>query len=236
MERYNPFAAQTMESAFMRRIHINLNWEDIVYVAQALDHLTPGGRMYIENGNITFLTIEAGTTKRGVIWRNNHKTHRENCTYNIRARALPWLVGKGIDIGCGIEKVKDEDCIGTDNGEDFGDRGDADVVCDSTDLGQFSDGQFDWVYSSNNLEHIERWEKAMDEYVRVLKPGGTIFLYLPWADRCYLQAAGREIIGHRWNPSPEIIRVELDKRGVDILECDPDIDDWGCFVIVGRKQ
>jgi 2-polyprenyl-3-methyl-5-hydroxy-6-metoxy-1,4-benzoquinol methylase len=41
------------------------------------------------------------------------------------------------------------------------------------------EGQFDLIYSSNVLEHIEDDQKALEQLYQKLKPGGILTLYLP---------------------------------------------------------
>jgi 2-polyprenyl-3-methyl-5-hydroxy-6-metoxy-1,4-benzoquinol methylase len=41
------------------------------------------------------------------------------------------------------------------------------------------DGQFDFIYSSNVLEHIEDDQKALEQLYEKLMPGGILALYLP---------------------------------------------------------
>jgi SAM-dependent methyltransferase len=41
------------------------------------------------------------------------------------------------------------------------------------------EGQFDLIYSSNVLEHIEDDQKALEQLYQKLKPGGALALYLP---------------------------------------------------------
>ena len=204
-----------------------------------LDLLLPGEYMIIKkdmsgNSSLFYNAVEEGVTSKGISWNNVHISYRENATYSVRDRTIPWLIGSGIDIGCGKEKVM-EGCVGVDSNDDYGDQSDADVVCDATDLAQFESDSFDWAFSSNCLEHIGNWEKALSEWVRVVGPGGIIFLYLPWPDKCYPHSS-ENTPGHLWNPSPGILRVELERRGVDILEQDSEPDRWGCFVIIGRKR
>ena len=46
-------------------------------------------------------------------------------------------------------------------------------------LGWFRDGVLDWVYSSHVLEDFEDTGKVLAEWIRVVKPGGHVVLYLP---------------------------------------------------------
>jgi SAM-dependent methyltransferase len=52
-------------------------------------------------------------------------------------------------------------------------------VCDATDLSRFEPQCYDFVLSSNNLEHIANPLKALHEWLRVVKPGGHLLLVLP---------------------------------------------------------
>lgn len=213
---------------------LNLEPQDVELLAYHMARLLPGQPLYVVNGVARYDPVESGVTARGAKWKNIHLTHRENCTASVRFRAMPWLHGDGVDIGCGLEKVT-PDCIGIDSGEDFGDRCDADDRRDACDLAGYEDGRFDWVYSSCILEHLVNWERALTEWVRVLKKNGTMFIYLPWAERCRVHAIG-ETPGHVWHPSPQILQWELAKRGVDTVDADSDPDVWGCFVLIGRKK
>ena len=63
------------------------------------------------------------------------------------------------------------------------------VDLDSAPL-PFADGAFDTVVSDSGLEHRYHFDKAFDECVRVLKPGGKLVLLLPnmahWRCRWWL--------------------------------------------------
>jgi len=52
-------------------------------------------------------------------------------------------------------------------------------IADATDLARIAGARYDFVLSSNNLEHIANPIKALHEWVRVLKPGGHLLLVLP---------------------------------------------------------
>ena len=52
-------------------------------------------------------------------------------------------------------------------------------IADATDLHEIPTATYDFVLSSNCLEHVANPIKALVEWRRVLKPGGTIVLVLP---------------------------------------------------------
>jgi len=78
--------------------------------------------------------------------------------------------GYGVDIGYGGDLLV-PGCLGWDI-EDG----------DSHYLGKLDDEQFDFVYSSHLLEHLDNPELAILNWWRVLKPGGYLILYLPDRD------------------------------------------------------
>ncbi|MDR3566931.1 MAG: class I SAM-dependent methyltransferase [Syntrophobacteraceae bacterium] len=52
-------------------------------------------------------------------------------------------------------------------------------ITETTDLSIFDTNRYDFVVSSNCLEHVANPLKALVEWVRVVKPGGYILLVLP---------------------------------------------------------
>lgn len=52
-------------------------------------------------------------------------------------------------------------------------------ICDAVDLSMIPSGKYDFVVSCNNLEHIANPLKAMNEWIRVTKSDGLVFLVLP---------------------------------------------------------
>src|SRR6201982_1768990 len=56
-----------------------------------------------------------------------------------------------------------------------------DIVCSITDMAPVSAAVVDAIWSSHNLEHLQRHEvpAALGEFVRVLRPGGSLLMTLP---------------------------------------------------------
>lgn len=85
--------------------------------------------------------------------------------------------GSGIDVGCGDDPLP-EATIWWDRGE-----GDAQY------LRSIPDGSLDWLYSSHCLEHMENVGAALNNWIRVVKPGGLLYVVVP--DYCLYE-------GLRW--------------------------------------
>ncbi|WP_188261085.1 class I SAM-dependent methyltransferase [Azospirillum tabaci] len=71
---------------------------------------------------------------------------------------------------------------------------DPDIVASMTDMPAVPDMSMDAVWSSHNLEHLDRHEvpRALREFLRVLRPGGQLLLAVP-----DLQAVARLVAADR---------------------------------------
>lgn len=81
-----------------------------------------------------------------------------------------YCKGKGLDIGFGGDPIS----IDVD-GFDF-EHGDAQF------LSNVKDDNYDFVYSSHTIEHLPDPYTAVQNWFRVLKPGGYLILYMPHRD------------------------------------------------------
>lgn len=92
-------------------------------------------------------------------------------TDHCRERLLKYCRGQGLDLGCGSCKIK-LNSIGIDIANPS-----ADMIQDARILKDYDDNLFDYVYSSHLIEEIADPEKALKEWIRILKPGGYLVLY-----------------------------------------------------------
>lgn len=95
-----------------------------------------------------------------------------------RNRVASYLRGAGLDLGCAKAKVC-EGAIGIDNAH----KADVNIDLSGIDaLRIFSDGAFDYVFSSHCLEDFHATEALLAEWWRVIKAGGHLILYGPDPD------------------------------------------------------
>ncbi len=109
-------------------------------------------------------------------------------TSKHRSLVLPYLIGNGVDIGCGNDPVKG-DCITIDLPDDGYERYNSGAQSSANFRGfaedlPFKDHTLDWVYSSHLLEdfHLNEWSGLLSEWVRALKPGGILVILVPDAE------------------------------------------------------
>lgn len=97
----------------------------------------------------------------------------------VRDRIAEYLHGVILDVGCGPEKVCKE-AIGLDYLSEA-----ANIQCDLThpeSMRFFNDNVADVVFSSHFLEDISDYKGMLKQFMRIVKPGGHVILYLPHKD------------------------------------------------------
>lgn len=98
---------------------------------------------------------------------NKPKGETDHC----RNRLLKYCRGQGLDLGCGMTKIK-PDAIGIDLLSPV-----ADMKIDARLLPSYPNEHFDFIYSSHLLEEIQDTESTLKEWLRLVKEGGFIVLY-----------------------------------------------------------
>jgi SAM-dependent methyltransferase len=115
---------------------------------------------------------------------------RESPNWDVeRSLAARYAVGRGIDVGCGSHKTVPS-AIGVDltpkgkygqAGNQLFEQSAADVVA-SGDALPFRDASLDYVIARHNLEHYVDPLKTLQEWQRVLRPGGKLVVIVPDED------------------------------------------------------
>jgi predicted SAM-dependent methyltransferase len=98
----------------------------------------------------------------------------------VRESLKRWCVGNGVDLGFGGDKIIPS-AIGIDMPNPYTHLGEDPVQLggDARNLYWFKDNVLDYVYSSHLLEDFIDTENILKEWLRVLKVGGHLVLYLP---------------------------------------------------------
>jgi SAM-dependent methyltransferase len=101
------------------------------------------------------------------------------------ARMAPLCHGALLDVGCGEKPYEDvlgphvDSYTGLEHPDTVHARGRVDAWGSADEL-PFDDGSFDTVASFHVVEHTEEPAAAIGEMARVLRPGGTLLLSVPF--------------------------------------------------------
>lgn len=137
-----------------------------------------------------------------MVWRVSDPQCNESS--KIKWEIVQYTRGRGLDLGCGIEKLYPH-FIGVDNKKDealFGHPIRADITVQTAErLEFFATQSLDFCLSSHLLEHIEpeRVTGCLREWMRVIKPKGYLVLYLPDEDEYPKVGEEGANPDHKWN-------------------------------------
>lgn len=142
-----------------------------------------------------------------------------NAKHPIEEDAAMWCKGTGIDVGGGHWPLNGARSVDEGGGEDAYNIGD-------------HDGSLDYVFSSHCLEHLELPQAAVKEWIRVLKKGGIIYLYLPHTDYIPWRVESMP----KWHKHNLYLLAVLSwLEGIEVLEI-VQKDRWFGQKIIGRKM
>jgi SAM-dependent methyltransferase len=150
--------------------------------------------------------------------------HEGNAGSRIHETAKQYCHGDGIDVGANVWPFPGATPI--DNSPEQ----------NAHKLDRIADGSLDYVFSSHCLEHLDDWQGALRLWLQKLKPGGTLFLYLPH-ESMRLWNPGSPWVAdlHRWQPTHEVVVPFLEREGLDVLDFNADKDEYWSFHVVARK-
>lgn len=147
-----------------------------------------------------------------------------NASSYILEKARQYCKGYGIDVGA--DKWPFPGAIPVQNADDQ----------NAYRLDRIADGSLDYVFSSHCLEHLSKWHDALLLWIRKLKPGGILFLYLPHESmRLWNPGAPWAMEAHVWMPAHGPINDFLSRNGMEIAEFNPGKDAYWSFHIVAKK-
>lgn len=163
---------------------------------ESLDYPSPPGFIYITSSRF-YDEIKRGLISRQIDQDRILPNHFLYCTYLESRFGKNDFYGKGIEIGGpstlfeGIyQSCKSCDCVNfavdTVWGRNIGNLYQYNetilgqqIIADATDLSVIDSEKYDFLLSSNNLEHIANPIKAIMEMWRILKKGGVALFVVP---------------------------------------------------------
>ncbi len=148
-------------------------------------------------------------------------------TRHVRPYVLKYCQGRGVDLGCGDEKITPE-AIGVDYAIGYGLADHPETVADVTcgweeHLASVPAGSLDYVYSSHLLEDYEDIEPVLRAWVEAVKPGGYLILYLPMEElfKQHCEATGQTYNKHHhqnWQSAEDFL-AQLPSWFSEQMEC-----------------
>lgn len=120
-------------------------------------------------------------------------------TAKVRSSLTEFCKGDGLDIGFGGDPIiPNAICLDLPSPYAHYSNHPQHLHGDAQDLYWFRDECLDFVYSSHLLEDFEDTEIVLKEWLRVLKPGGNLVLFLPDEQmyREYCRSQGNPPNGH----------------------------------------
>lgn len=147
-------------------------------------------------------------------------------SFAIAQTALKFCKGHGVDVGAGMWPLSGSVPVDSSRGPGTG-----------RSVSDFEDDSLDYVFSSHCLEHIENWQEALSGWIGKVRPGGTIFLYLPHYE-CIIWHPGSPFVGtgHKWIPRPWVVKKALQELGCEIVQSDDGPDAMRSFYVCGYKR
>lgn len=149
---------------------------------------------------------------------------RGNAMQHIAATAAHFCKGRGLDVGGGAWPLPGADCL--DNRKLNGKH-------NLSAADSLPGEDWDYIFSSHCLEHLENPVKVLEHWQEKLRPGGTLFLYLPHPDMVYWRPQNCRKHLHSWMPA-QMADILRDLGYVDVIHSERDLA-WS-FAVVGFKQ
>lgn len=140
-----------------------------------------------------------------------------NAMQHIAATAAHFCKGKGLDVGAGEWPLPGSTPV------NLGQWHSADFL---------PEGKWDYIFSSHCLEHLANPVSTLEHWRNRLKPGGTLFLYLPHPDMLYWRPQNCRKHMHMFWPK-DTADMLRDLGFVDVINGERDLA-WS-FAVVGFK-
>lgn len=151
---------------------------------------------------------------RGVLYPEYLK--HGNGMQHIAATAAHFCKGRGVDVGAGKWPLPGAQAVDNE-------------FYSATFL---PSEDWDYIFSSHCLEHLPDPISALEHWLKKLRFGGTLFLYLPHPSMVYWRPQNCRKHLHSWHPA-QMADIVRDIGFVDVIHSERDLA-WS-FAVVGFK-
>lgn len=150
--------------------------------------------------------------------------NKGNAVSFIIEKAQQYCRGRGIDVGADKWPLPGATVIQKE------------IHQNAYKLDRFPDGSLDYVFSSHTLEHLEKWQDALELWIGKLRLNGILFLYLPHQSMRLWEPGGPWVgDAHKWSPTCKKVTDFLISKGLQIIEYNSGRDVFWSFHIIARK-
>jgi SAM-dependent methyltransferase len=126
-----------------------------------------------------------------------------------RESPQPYCKGKGIEIGsCGRHTVKGSMLVDIVDNFFGAAPYKVDYIADAHELPKIKTSSLDYVCASHVLEHLTNPVKAIAEWMRVLKPGGVLWLRIPDKRKTFDRKRERTKLSHLIEDFKKMVPVD----------------------------
>ncbi|MBL9138397.1 MAG: methyltransferase domain-containing protein [Verrucomicrobiales bacterium] len=152
-------------------------------------------------------------------WKRAWRSETSKCRRSLER----FCIGNGIDVGFGGDPIAPHAlCMDLPQPYARYRRHVQHLHGSAEDLRWFRDDALDWLYSSHVLEDFPDTLKVLDEWIRVVRPGGHIILYLPDEQtyRAYCASKGKPPNAHHIHEHfglPMLRELLRGRPGVEII-------------------
>jgi SAM-dependent methyltransferase len=191
-------------------------WSDLLAAKAAIDYLR--GRNLLKSAEDVTCPDPRFFTYRGQLYPDYIRRWRAGRF--VFEFGKEFCHGNGLDIG----GDPDRDCVFP------GAKPINITIDDQYDAYSLPSGEYDYIFSSQTLEHLPDPVSAIEHWKDRLRPGGTLFLYLPHPDMGYWRPWNN--LKHKHLFYPKDIHEMLESLGFDyVINSERDLY-WG-FCVVG---
>ncbi len=145
--------------------------------------------------------LRAGRRTYWVVREDLARRYLSGQGIEIGAMTQPLRVPPGVSVRY-VDRMTREELIRTEGpqlaeaGIDPADLAPVDVVAGAPELEPFADGSLDFVIANHVLEHLEDPIDGLTGLIRVIRPGGVLFLVLPDPRHTFDRRRARTTVEH----------------------------------------